>query len=185
MQAHPSDKKSFTSTLADETGVQVNRCYQCGKCSAGCPMSDEMDMPPSVILRHLQTNNETLITKAIRSYSIWMCLSCETCLCRCPMEIETAKVMDYLRLKALQTKQVNPKAKKIVAFHKAFLSSIKRYGRLYEIGVILRYKLATKEFLKDLALAPSTFIRGKLNLFPEKVKNSKQLHTLVSKHLNK
>jgi heterodisulfide reductase subunit C len=181
MQAHPPETKSFTSTLAEETGVKINRCYQCGKCSAGCPMSVEMDMPPSVILRHLQTNNEALIQKAIQSYSIWMCLSCETCLCRCPMEIETAKVMDYLRLIALRTGQVNPKAKKIVAFHKAFLASIKRYGKLYEIGVILRYKLASKEFLKDITIAPSAFFKGKLHLIPEKVKNGKQLHKLIAK----
>ncbi|MFT3740478.1 MAG: 4Fe-4S dicluster domain-containing protein [Breznakibacter sp.] len=181
MHAHSSGTKSFSQKLADETGIAINRCYQCGKCSAGCPMSSEMDMPPSVVLRHLQTNNEMLVQKAIQSYSIWLCLSCETCLCRCPMEIETAKVMDYLRAEAIRTKQVNPKARKIVAFHKAFLSSVKKNGRLYEIGLIFKYKLASGEFLKDMVLAPGMFLKGKLHLFPERIKRTAQLQNIAAK----
>jgi heterodisulfide reductase subunit C2 len=184
MHAHTSGTKSFSQKLADDTGIAINRCYQCGKCSAGCPMSSEMDMPPSVVLRHLQTNDKALIQKAIRSYSIWLCLSCETCLCRCPMEIETAKVMDYLRDHALKTKQVNPKARKIVAFHKAFLSSVKSNGRLYEIGLILKYKIASGEFMKDLLLAPGMFLRGKLHIFPERIRHIGQLRKLVKKSAN-
>jgi heterodisulfide reductase subunit C2 len=184
MHVHSEEKKSFLQNLADATGIEVSHCYQCGKCSAGCPMSAEMDMPPSVVLRHLQTNNKVLIQKAIQSYSIWLCLSCETCLCRCPMEIETAKVMDYLREMTLKTKQVNPKAKKIVAFHKAFLSSLKRNGRLFEIGLILKYKLASGEFLKDMVLAPSMIIKGKLHFFPERIKNTEQLRKIVQKSAN-
>jgi heterodisulfide reductase subunit C len=171
MHVHSAETKSFTQELAETTGTHVNRCYQCGKCSAGCPMSVEMDMPPSVIIRHLQTNNKDLIQKAIQSYSIWLCLSCETCLCRCPMEIETAKVMDYLRQQAIATKQVNPKAKKILAFHKSFLSTINRSGRLFEIGLVLRYKIASGQWLKDMMLAPSMFSKGKLHLFPERIRN--------------
>jgi heterodisulfide reductase subunit C2 len=184
MHAHTSGTKSFSQKLADDTGIAINRCYQCGKCSAGCPMSSEMDMPPSVVLRHLQTNDKALIQKAIQSYSIWLCLSCETCLCRCPMEIETAKVMDYLRDQALKTKQVNPKARKIVAFHKAFLSSVKSNGRLYEIGLILKYKIASGEFMKDMLLAPGMFLRGKLHIFPERIKHMGQLRKLVKKSAN-
>lgn len=169
---------SFTRRLANATGVEVNRCYQCGKCSAGCPMANEMDMPPSVILRHLQTNDEKLIQKAVQSYSIWLCLSCETCLCRCPMEIETAKAMDYLREEALRTNQVNPKARKIVAFHKSFLSSVKNNGRLYEIGLVIKYKLASGDFLKDMVLAPSMFLKGKLHLLPSRTKRRIQLQKI-------
>jgi heterodisulfide reductase subunit C len=181
---HPEGANSFAKDLALATGVDIKRCYQCGKCSAGCPMSVEMDMPPSVILRHLQTNNDSLVHKAIWSYSIWLCLSCETCLCRCPMEIETAKVMDYLRQQALKTGQVHPRAKKIVAFHKAFLSTVIQTGRLHEISLILRYKLTTGDFLKDLVLAPSMFLKGKLAILPERIKNMAQMRKLSRKSLN-
>ncbi len=176
MSHHSETSNSFTKKLAASTGVEINRCYQCGKCSAGCPMSVEMDMPPSLVIRHLQTNDEKLVQKAVQSHAIWLCLSCETCLCRCPMEIETAKVMDYLREEALRTNQVNPKARKIVAFHKSFLSSVKNNGRLFEIGLVLKYKLASGDLLKDMVLAPSMFLKGKLHLWPERVKTKIKLH---------
>ena len=172
---------SFSQDLAAATGIDINHCYQCGKCSAGCPMSLEMDYPPSMILRLLQTENPELISRAVKSYSIWLCLSCETCLCRCPMEIETAKVMDFLRHKALKTRQVNPRAKKIVAFHKAFLTTLKRHGKLYELGMTLNYKLRSRDFLQDMVLAPGMFLRGKLGIFPERIKNRKQLKNIVIK----
>lgn len=181
MSHHSLHSNSFAQKLTDSTGVDINRCYQCGKCSAGCPMSVEMDLTPSVILRHLQTNDSRLIEKVIQSHSIWLCLSCETCLCRCPMEIETAKIMDYLREEALRTNQVNPKAKKIVAFHKSFLSSVKTNGRLYEIGLILKYKLASGDLLKDIILAPSMFLKGKLHLLPERIKRKAQIQKIGSK----
>lgn len=181
---HAHNTGSITQKLARETGVAINRCYQCGKCSAGCPMASEMDLPPSVVIRHLQTNDDKLIGKAVKSYSIWLCLSCETCLCRCPMEIETAKVMDFLRQEALRTKQVHPKARKIVAFHKSFLSSVKNNGRLYEIGLVLKYKIASGDFLKDMILAPSMFLKGKLHLFPERIKRTGQLRKISQNKLN-
>jgi heterodisulfide reductase subunit C len=100
------------------------------------------------------------------------------------MEIETSKVMDYLRQEALHTKQVNPKAGKIVAFHKSFLSSVKNNGRLYEIGLVLKYKIASGDFLKDMILAPSMFLKGKLHLFPERIKRSAQLRKISRNKLN-
>jgi heterodisulfide reductase subunit C len=173
--------QNFSQELINATGIDTNHCYQCGKCSAGCPMSTEMDYPPSVILRMLQTDDPELISRAVKSYSIWLCLSCETCLCRCPMEIETAKVMDFLRHESLKTHQVNPRAKKIVAFHKAFLTTLKNHGKLYELGMTLNYKMRTKEFLKDMVLAPALLLKGKLHIFPERISNRKQLKNIVIK----
>jgi heterodisulfide reductase subunit C len=171
----------FSQELSAATGIDINHCYQCGKCSAGCPMSVEMDYPPSMILRMLQTDDPGQISRAVKSYSIWLCLSCETCLCRCPMEIETAKVMDFLRHRALKTRQVNPRAKKIVAFHKAFLTTLKHHGKLYELGMTLNYKLRSRDYLQDMVLAPGMFLRGKLGIFPERIKNRKQLKKMMIK----
>ena len=52
-----AEKKGYISEIKSHTGVNVNRCYQCGKCSAGCAVNEEMDFPPSVVMRMLQTNN--------------------------------------------------------------------------------------------------------------------------------
>jgi Heterodisulfide reductase, subunit C len=175
------EKGSCVSEIKLRTGVNVNRCYQCGKCSAGCAVNEEMDFPPSLVMRMLQTGNEEYYNEILYSQSIWLCISCQNCLTRCPMEIDIPHLMDYLREKALEKKTINEKAKNIISFHKAFLDSVKYTGRLYEIGLIGGYKMRTLNLLQDLTLAPVMFVKGKLPIFPELVKNRRQLSVIFSR----
>jgi heterodisulfide reductase subunit C2 len=159
-----------TTTLAGliqkETGISVARCYQCGKCSAGCPTASEMDYPPSLLLHHLQTGRPSSEETVLGSYTIWLCLSCHTCVARCPMEVDLPGVMDVLRQESLQRNLVHPRAKDIVAFHKSFLNTIRRFGRLWEVGLVAEYKLRTRHFWQDVLLVPGMLKRGKLSLVP-------------------
>jgi heterodisulfide reductase subunit C len=173
--------KGFTAEVKSEAGVNVNRCYQCGKCSAGCALNESMDYPPSVVMRMLQTNSAESYNKILRSQAIWLCVSCQSCLTRCPMQIDIPQLMDYLRVQALEKKTVNKKSKKIVAFHRAFLDSVRYTGRLYEVGLVADYKLRTFDLLQDLDVAPRMFLKGKLPLLPEMVKGKKQLKKAFSK----
>ncbi|KAA6351857.1 heterodisulfide reductase subunit C [termite gut metagenome] len=175
------EKKGYISEIKSDTGVNVNRCYQCGKCSAGCAINENMDYPPSVVMRMLQTNSVENYNRILRSESIWMCVSCQNCLTRCPMEIDIPRLMDNLREKALKKNIVNKKSRKIISFHRAFLDSIKYTGRLYEIGLILGYKLRTFNLLQDLTIAPAMFLKGKLPLIPEIIKDKKRLSSVFSK----
>ncbi len=163
---HTSDTLSYY--IKQKTGIAVERCYQCGKCSAGCPAAKAMDLTPSVILRLLQTENPQNDRKVLQSYTIWLCLSCHTCITRCPMEVDLPVVMDYLRNESLTQNLIHPKAKDIVAFHKSFINSIKRFGKLWEVGLIAEYKLRTRHFLQDVFIAPLMVMRGKLSFIPPK-----------------
>jgi len=173
------------SEVFKQTEVKVIRCYQCGKCSAGCPLSEEMDYPPSVIMRMLQTGNKDLEEKVLRSFSIWVCLTCEMCFARCPMSIDIPKVMDFLREKSLKEKKANPKAKEIVAFHRSFLDSIRYTGRLYEIGLFAGYKARTLKILDDMDLVPKMIKRGKLNIVPELIKDRSGVASIFRKTIRK
>jgi heterodisulfide reductase subunit C2 len=182
MEIHNTDNpQRLSSVLKQQTAVDVQKCYQCGKCSAGCPLSPEMDYPPSYIMRMIQTGDPDLEEKVLRSLTIWLCLSCEMCYSRCPMSIEIPKIMDFLREKSLQRKITNPKAKKIIAFHKSFLKSIENTGRLYEMGLIIDYKSRVFDLLQDVTLAPTMIAKGKLHFLPEKIKDGKSMSTIFSK----
>ena len=157
---------SLADHLVRASGVSVQRCYQCGKCSAGCPASGEMDMTPSVVLRLLQTQTKEAERKVLGSYAIWLCLACQTCVARCPMEVDLPKAMDVLRAESLRLNLIHPKAKDIVAFHTSFVNTIKRFGRLWEIGLIAEYKLRTRHFWQDVVVAPVMLQKGKLLLIP-------------------
>jgi heterodisulfide reductase subunit C len=82
------------------------------------------------------------------------------------MEVDLPKVMDVLRAESLKHKLVHPKAKDIVSFHRSFLGTIRRFGRLWEMGFVAYYKLRTGHLMQDVTVAPVMFEKGKLSLLP-------------------
>jgi heterodisulfide reductase subunit C len=180
----PHDRQALAERVLARTGVDVARCYQCGKCSAGCPLAVDMDFPPSQIMHLLQLREFPEAAElALRSHTIWLCLTCEICYARCPMELDIPKVMDALRNESLARKKANPKARDIIAFHRAFLDSVRTTGRLFELGQVVDYKLRSRHFLQDMLQAPWMFLVGKLHLFPERVRGRSLLARIFAKTL--
>ena len=169
------NKNYMADEVRGNTGVNVARCYQCGKCSAGCATAPEMDYPPSLVLRMLQTRSAENDRKVLGSNTIWLCLNCENCIARCPQQIDIPRMMDYLREESLRAGCVGEKAKPVVAFPRAFLDSVKYTGRLYEVGLIAGFKARTMRLAQDLPLVPDMLAKGKLSLLPEQVKNKKAI----------
>ena len=89
----------FVRKVAELSGQNLNLCYQCGKCSAGCPMSHAMDFLPNQIMRLIQLGLKGEIGK---SNTIWLCASCLTCAVRCPKGVDISRVMEALRLMTLR-----------------------------------------------------------------------------------
>ncbi len=180
-----TDDHSLGAHVKSRTGQSVADCYQCGKCSAGCPLASEMDIPPSQILRLLQLGIPDLDERALTSHSIWLCLTCEMCYARCPKEVDLPKVMECLREESYRRGMVNPKAKDILAFHKAFLDAIRHTGRLYEVGLISSYKLRSFHLFQDLLAAPKLLLRGKLKFLPHRIEGRKQVAEVFERTLGK
>jgi len=163
---------SFLHEIEGKSGEKISLCYQCNKCSSGCPVTFAMDFPPHVLLRMIQLG---LREKVLNSVTPWVCASCETCTARCPNEIDIARVMDTMR----QTvKRAPAGAEDTPKFHEAFLNSIKARGRIYEAGMLLEYmfktdvwaKIKSHEFLKEVKLGWDMFRRGKIRLLPHRIR---------------
>jgi heterodisulfide reductase subunit C len=178
---HQDHIETLKSKVEVATGVIVSHCYQCGKCTAGCPLNEEMDVMPNQILRMLQLELPGYEEKILSSLSIWLCLACDTCYSRCPQEVKLSVVMDFLRQESLRQNKVNPEAKDILQFHKAFLDSIKINGKLHEVGLTIDYKLRTLNLMQDVKLVPSMLAKGKLNFFPHQIKNTKEIAKIFKK----
>ncbi len=166
------ERKTLSKKISAETGINSARCYQCGKCSAGCPLANDMDITSSAIMRMLQVEEPETDETVLRSQAIWLCASCEMCISRCPMQIDIPKIMDNLRQESVARKMENPLAgQTVVAFHRSFLDMVRTTGKSYEIGLVVDYKLRSKKFFQDLILAPKMFFKGKLPIVPETVKD--------------
>ena len=151
-------------TVAQRSGTAVSACYQCHKCTTGCPVGPEMDLLPSQVMRmvHLGQADEVLT-----SQSIWLCASCEACTTRCPMAIDVAGVMDALRIMAIDRRIPLPDARGS-RFHRCFLGSVHRHGRVYEIGMMAAYKCRTFDLFSDAGKIPRMLAQGRLSLLPNR-----------------
>ncbi|MFA5794077.1 MAG: 4Fe-4S dicluster domain-containing protein [Candidatus Brocadiia bacterium] len=158
----------FTDEIISLSGNDLRKCYQCGKCSAGCPMVFQMDYPPSQLIRLCQLG---LRDEVLHSSTIWVCLSCITCSTRCPKDVEIAGLMDTCRELAVREGVATKEQKRIQSFHKSFLETIKSYGRLYEMMLVTNYKLRTLDLMQDVFNGPKMFFDGKLKLLPHGVKD--------------
>jgi heterodisulfide reductase subunit C len=143
-------------------GVNLGVCFQCKKCSSGCSVARLTKSRPSELMRqlHLGAGNELL-----QSDLIWTCASCEICSARCPMEIDVAAVIDALRLLALQRGASKP-AGNVPLFNRAFLKTVEKFGRSYEMGMIAAYKLGTGKWMNDVEKFPTMLKKRKIALLP-------------------
>ena len=170
-----SGREPVIPELESLSRTRLAECYQCGKCTAGCPTAGQMDIPPTRMIRLLQLGDSET---ALHASSIWQCVSCQTCTTRCPKSVDCAAVMDALRQLAFERGTASPAERRTVLFQQAFLDNIRRHGRLNEIELIAAFKGAvflrdrSLPFLfRDARLAPQLQKRRKLHLVGESVKD--------------
>ncbi len=90
---HEKSDKEFVAKLEELSEENPFACYQCGKCSAGCPFAEEMDLLPNQVVRRIQLGDKSVLD----SDTIWLCASCLSCKVDCPKGIDLASVMESLR----------------------------------------------------------------------------------------
>ena len=142
--------------------VNVNMCYQCGKCAAGCPVAFAMDYPPAQIIHAVRLGLDEMV---LGSKTIWLCSACETCTTRCPQGVDVCKVMDTAKITAVR-KGVPPAVRNVRQFHKAALGNVRMFGRMWELGVIALLKLRTGGLFSDVGLGMRMLLKGKLSFLP-------------------
>lgn len=156
---------NVTETLAQiieqDVGSNVFLCYQCVKCSSGCPLAEHMDIMPNQVMRSIQLNDESVL----ESKTIWLCASCQTCTTRCPQGLDIAGIMDALRIEAKE-RGLPPAIPEVDKFSKLFLRDIGLFGRLYEVGLMGGMNLWTGQLLKDMGMGMEMMKRRKLKLIP-------------------
>ena len=179
-----------SSSLAERLAAltTVSACYQCKKCSAGCPLTFAMDFYPDQVIRLALLGQEDTV---LGCRTIWVCSACETCTTRCPNQIDIAGVMDWLKEEALRRGYASPQPA-VTRFHQTFLDTVRLAGgRLSEPLLLGLYqlksggtlaKLKSGELAADLRLAWELARRRRLVLrLPHRLKGARQIKDIFAK----
>lgn len=161
--------------IKERSGENVFLCYQCKKCTAGCPVAPYFDLTPNQVLRACQFGQTDMV---LNSRTIWICAACETCSTRCPQGIDIARIMDVLEIMA-QERKVKPKARTVPLFYRAANHTINWFGRMWELGLMAELYISQivlgtpprKEFFRqlfkyDVEMAVKMLRHGKLKILP-------------------
>lgn len=152
----------FARELDPKGELRIFSCYECKKCSSGCPMQRDSDLHPHQIIRMVQIGRRE---EALRSKGIWMCVSCQTCVTRCPMDVNTPALIDALRAMA-RREEIPRSVRQVSLFNRVFLEWVKQLGRIYELGMMGTFKVGSLSLFSDLAKFPVMLRKGKLRIVP-------------------
>lgn len=174
----------FISKLQGETGVNINSCYQCERCTNSCPVAEFMDIKPHQVIRYVQLGFRE---ELVNSRTIWVCLSCEMCTAHCPNEVGVAEVILCLRNWAAKSHFETPE-KDLEIFYRNFLKELDKFGRINEMWLMASYnsnlevmlkKIRKGEILPELKLASALIGKGRLHFFPRRSKAVKELRKIT------
>jgi len=175
---------SFSNLLEASVGLNVNACFQCRKCTNGCPVTFAMDIYPDEVIRLVLLGQKE---RVLTCNTIWVCSACETCTTRCPNEVDIAGTMDALKEMAVKEGVQIPQPK-TYAFHKAFLDDVKKRGRMFEGKLMQSYLLSSGELFRkvvdgsikeEMSLGWSMFKKGRLPLLPKGIKGKKEIKEIL------
>ncbi len=152
----------LSDAVAAAGGIDVSHCYQCGKCSTGCPLAHEMDLKPTQLMHAIQLGLKDVV---YNSKTMWLCASCHTCSAHCPQDVDIAEVMDTVKIMMMREKKT-PKVPEVLKLSKCFVQNLKWFGRMYEMGLVGMLKLRTGKFTQDMEMGMKMLKKGKFNLLP-------------------
>ncbi len=167
---------AFLAEVEARSAQPISRCYQCAKCSAGCPSVQWFDWPNHGVIRKIQAGAKD---ELLASHAIWMCVGCETCGTRCPNDIYISRIMDALRNMALEA-GIAPAEPAVTALHRSFVGSVEKHGRVHELSMLIAFKMKTKDFFTDAAAGMKLFLKGKIPLKASNVKGKAEVDRLFA-----
>ena len=155
-------KPDLARRVQAELGQNVYLCYQCVRCTSGCPVAQFFDWQPNQIMRALQLGQEDI---ALHSQTPWLCAACQTCTTRCPQGLDITAIMEFLTREAL-ARGIRPPVPEVDIFNQAFMREVRLWGRAYELGLMAELKLRTMNITGDLDLGVKMILKNKLPFLP-------------------
>jgi len=173
-------ERAFSDEIIASGGPRIFACYQCLKCTNGCPVAFSMDFKPHQLIRMIQLG---MRNQLLNSKAIWVCSSCKICSTRCPNNLDIAGLMDSLRRLAIFYGNL-PNLEKAATFHRIFLNNIRTFGRIFELGMIGEFKFRSQKIFSDFNLGAKMLMKNRFRFLPRRIKGMPQIKDIFSKTIN-
>ena len=177
LRLNPAVSRDAIYFVETTSGQSLHDCYQCGKCAAGCPLARATDLSPQKIIRALQLGQADV---ALDSRGLWLCVGCQTCVTRCPCEIDLPRVMDALRVWAMANGRRSAQ-REVPIFHRVFLKTVELLGRAYEVGVVGGFNTLSGHLFGSADLGWPMFVRGKLKPIPRHIRGRAEVAAIFER----
>jgi heterodisulfide reductase subunit C len=160
-------------------GEKLLSCIQCGTCGGTCPVGFAMDATPRRIFAMVRAGMKKQV---LESSTPWICASCYKCTVNCPEEIRITDIMYALKRMAMAEKIV-PTDPDPERFMKLFTEMVTRYGRGYELGLMLKFMLPSKaiELMKQAPVGMAMFMEGRMPLLPHRIQDLEGFRKMVER----
>ncbi len=188
----PEYSQPILQDIMEKSGQNLLACYQCRRCAAGCPVSEEAGVTPDRLIRMIVMGEKE---EALNNLLVWKCVACYTCGERCPNNIQTARITETLKQLGKKA-HLEPLSPKVASFHEAFIKSAIKNGRLSEMDLMIYYgkknaqhelkqgggwKAIIAELKGQAKLGMAMYKKKRVHLGSEKVKNLAEIRKLSSK----
>ena len=161
--------------LMDAADVRQYDCYQCGKCSGGCPIADAMDLKPRGIMRCAQVGS---LSRILSSNTIWLCTGCYTCVDRCPHDVDIPAFIEQARYEARRRGILRRDSE---VLNKTFVANIRSFGRNYEMLLAGLYNVFAFKPTQDINSVPHMLNKRLISPLPVRIKNTSEVAKLIER----
>ncbi len=172
--------KELAGSIAARANVKLHECYQCGKCTAGCPMAHAMDIMPRELVHYMQLG---MTEEILASKSIWLCASCHTCVERCPHSIDIPSLMELSRQAAKARGKIGVKT--VDMFSSIFMQNVKMFGKSHEVLLEGMYNMTTGRFMQDMDSVPHMLKNKLVGIEPHTTNHPEEIKAIIEKALER
>ncbi|MDR1246392.1 MAG: 4Fe-4S dicluster domain-containing protein [Clostridiales Family XIII bacterium] len=162
-------------SLLAKAGVRQYDCYQCGKCTGGCPMARAMDLKPRGVMRCAQIGS---LERILKSNTIWLCTGCHTCVERCPHDVDLPALMEEARYLASDMGYERRDSK---VLNEVFIANLKMFGRNHEMLLAGLYNMIAFKPLQDMSSVPHMLKHGLIEIKPHETQKSESIKKMIER----
>lgn len=164
--------------MMEKADVRQYDCYQCGKCSGGCPMADAMDLKPRGIMRCAQIGS---LNRILQSNTIWMCTGCQACVDRCPHDVNVPALIGEVRYEAMRQ---GIRRRDSDVLNKMFITNLKMFGKSHEMLLVGAYNALALKPTQDVSHLPHMLKEKMIALKPNMVEGNDEVSDLIERAEN-